>query len=102
MEQVTIQDRFERFHRENPHVYRLFIKFAFELKAAGNAQGSASMIFERLRWEAKTKLTDQVRALNNNYRSRYARLAMDNHPELEGFFKTRRLAGERKPKKRRR
>jgi len=45
-----------------------------------------------LRWERAMKTTDQTEwKLNNNYTSRYARLIMEQEPDLEGFFVTRGL-----------
>lgn len=54
-----------------------------------------AMLWERMRWELTVE-TDSVDLgddfkLNNNYRSRYARLIMNNEPDLAGFFDIRRL-----------
>jgi hypothetical protein len=46
-----------------------------------------------LRWEWQGATTDPNAEwkLNNNYRSRFARLIMDNEPDLAGVFETREL-----------
>lgn len=48
-------------------------------------------VFEVLRWEWSISMTDPDFKLNNIYTSRYARLLMQKHPELEDFFETRRI-----------
>jgi hypothetical protein len=86
----TIQERFERFHAENPHVYEMFVRFARQLRAR-RARGSAAMIFERMRWETAITTSDPHFKLNDQYTSRYARLAMAQEPDLAGFFEVREL-----------
>ncbi|MDF0602101.1 hypothetical protein P1J78_15275 [Psychromarinibacter sp. C21-152] len=81
---------FERFHRENPHVYDLFDRFARRLVASGETGFGAKALWERLRWEVRveTRSSEKVR-LNNNYTALYARLWMERNPEHAGFFRTR-------------
>lgn len=92
----TIQERFERFHAENPHVYEMFVRFARQLRAR-RARGSAAMIFERMRWETAITTNDPHFKLNDQYTSRYARLAMAQEPDLAGFFEIRELRSEPEP-----
>lgn len=88
-----IQAAFERFHAENPHVFDMFVRFAMEMRQAGYNRGSAGLIFERIRWELRMDtFSSEPVALNNNYRSRYARLFEQTYPEWRGFFRKRRLA----------
>lgn len=91
-----IQLAFERFHFDNPHVYRKLKQFALEVRSTGRTKYSIDGLFERLRWfyEIETQGGDPFK-LNNNYRSRYARLLMANEPTLKGFFETRVTATER-------
>jgi hypothetical protein len=92
-EEDRIQIAFERFHAENPHVFDMFTRFAMEMRQAGYSHGSAGLIFERIRWELRMEtISDENVALNNNYRSRYARLFEDTYPEWKGFFRKRRLS----------
>jgi len=92
----VIQQNFERFHAENPHIYDLFDSFAREMiRRLGAA--SAGMIFERIRWELSVVThSDQPVKLNNNYRSRYVRLFEEKNPKAKeiGFFRTRRLSSD--------
>jgi hypothetical protein len=88
----SIQQRFEAFHRDNPRVYSLLVRFARYLKGRGWQQAGIGFIWERMRWEiaVTTKDPDGFK-LNDHYRSRYARMIMDRESDLDGFFRTRRL-----------
>lgn len=87
---VSIQERFERFHAEHPEVYELFVRFASELRRAGRERYGAKSIAERIRWHYATSGGPDFK-LNNVFVSRYARKIIDEHPEFAGFFETRRL-----------
>ncbi len=89
---VTLSARFETFHRENPRVYALLVRFARQLQARGYEHAGMKAIWERMRWEMGLETIDPDGfKLNNDFTSRYARLIMANEPELDGFFRTRRL-----------
>ena len=89
---VTLDAQFEEFHKNNPEVYEELVRLARQMKARGHKQIGIKMLWEVLRWERAMKTTDQTEwKLNNNYTSRYARLIMENEPDLEGFFVTREL-----------
>ena len=64
---------------------------AFGWHAKGHRHAAIGMLFEVLRWEHGRATEGDQFKLNNNYRSRYARLIMTNHPELNGMFHTRTL-----------
>lgn len=87
------EGRFERwlkFHRDNPNVYELFLKFTRDAKATGRAYFGARVIWERLRWylAIETRSNDGIK-LNDHYPAYYSRLVMLRHPDLTGFFETR-------------
>lgn len=86
-----LEDKFETYHKENPIVYELFVKFANEAKAAGFKNFSANAIFERIRWYVSVETVGDKFKVNNNYRPYYARKMMENYPEFEGFLNTRKL-----------
>lgn len=88
---MTNKQRFERFHAENPQVYALFKRFAFEAIDAGNTRLSAGLIFERIRWETSVVTRGDQYKLNDIYEPYYSRLFMAEFPEHGEFFKTRRL-----------
>jgi hypothetical protein len=89
----TIDARFREFHETNPLVYSNLVALAREAKAKGHNRISIGMLWEVLRW---TKLVAVIDAssryeLNDNYRSRFARLIMEQEPELDGIFEVREL-----------
>ena len=96
---MTLQEKFELYHRENPHILPLLVRFVNEAKASGRKHYSINAIFERIRWHLDIETTGDVFKLNNNYRSRYVRLLEKEHPEYDGFFFKRALDGEPRKKK---
>lgn len=95
-EQMTIAERFEVFHAANPHVARLLAEMALDLRRAGRTHYGMKALVEVLRFQYNVRTVGDVFKLNNNYTAHYARLLMEQYPELEGFFETRqiRAAGE--------
>lgn len=81
---------FARFHTENPYVYDLFKRFAFEAIKAGRTRLAARLIGERIRWECSVVVSsaDEFK-LNNNHLPYYARLFAEDHPEYSSFFEFR-------------
>lgn len=97
---LSIAERFEQFHRLNPHVYRAFVNIARERLEQGarrNGKIGAKAVWEDLRdrFAAQTRHAPSAAALfDNSYVSHYARLAAANEPDLrEAFeFRKRRMA----------
>jgi hypothetical protein len=87
---LTLDQQFETFHAENPHVYEHLRTLALNAKRKGLTVGIA-MLFEVLRWQYLMTTTDVASEfkLNNNYRAFYARLLMEREPELQDYFETR-------------
>lgn len=88
----TIQERFEVFHQQNPHVYAMMLTIIRKLKARGVKRFNIETVWERMRWKRimdTTREADDYK-LNDHYRSRYARL-LNEEPDLLGFFETRKL-----------
>lgn len=87
-----IQVAFLKFHHDNPHVYRMLVKFARQVKDSGRRRYGIKSLFERLRWHMAFEVKSETDfKLNNNYTSRYARLLMENETDLDGVFATREL-----------
>lgn len=90
---MTIQERFEQFHDDNPEILSYLIRFAREAKASGFKKYGIEAIWQRMRWhvsfEVKNRKDDYK--FNDHYRSRYARLVMKTAPDLDGFFEIRAL-----------
>lgn len=92
----TIQQRFLDYHRANPEIYRLIVFYARQAKRSGHrARYGMKVIFERVRWhvEIETLSLDDYK-LNNDFSSRYARLVMEQEPDLADFFETRELKAD--------
>lgn len=92
-----IEAAFWKFHEDNPKVYQLLVKYARQAKNAGQRRFGIGMIWERLRWYTAVETRDETGLkLNNNHRSRYARLLMQRErcsDECQGCEKPRCLAG---------
>jgi hypothetical protein len=90
----TIQERFLLFHEANPHVYEALRYLALELVIKkSRTHYSINGLFEVLRWHhhmATADLNSDYK-LNNDYRSRYARMLMEKVPRLVEFFELRAL-----------
>lgn len=85
--------QFWDFHLNNPGVYCELVELAHELRKKGYRKCGIGMLFEVLRWQRMLKTIDASSdfKLNNNYRSRYARLIMAKEPDLREFFELREL-----------
>lgn len=86
----TIQERFERYHREHPEVYRLLVNLARQAHARGKRVG-IKCLFEIVRWNFWIRRGDEGFVLNNDFTSRYGRLIMQREFDLRDYFETREL-----------
>jgi hypothetical protein len=84
------------FHQQNPQVYTELVRLARQAKDHGKEKMGIGMLWEVMRWNIFITTTDPNSnfKLNNNYRSRYARMIMQNEWDLTGFFETRKLSHE--------
>lgn len=89
-EPITIQERFEAFHAANPWVFRELRRLTHNYLAAGHQRIGIGMLFEVLRWERNVTHGDEFK-LNNNFRSRYVRMLIEDQPHWVDAFETRRL-----------
>jgi hypothetical protein len=91
-QQRRIKDSFDKFHAEHPDVGEQLTRLALDLLDRGYNNYGIAGLFEVVRYHRITSGKDDSGfKLNNNYRSHYARLLMNAHPELDGFFHTRTL-----------
>lgn len=84
-----LEQAFEKFHADNPHVYAMLRDLAVGYLSAGR-RVSIGFLYEVARHERFKTHGDWFK-LNNNHRSRYARMLMQREPRLHGFFHTREL-----------
>ena len=78
----SAQAAFLEYHKQNPHVYREYRRFAMQLHAAGVSRKSISMITERIRWNTTTRGQGDFK-INNTLRAGYSRLLIWNNPEFQ-------------------
>lgn len=76
------------FHRDNPHVYELFERFAVEAFSKGKKVGARN-IWEKIRWELAIETNSEDWKLNDHFVPYESRLAMLRNPQLAGFFERR-------------
>jgi len=88
---AELDDEFEAFRRANPHVERELVALLNLWVARGRQRVGIGMLFEVLRWNRYLQTGHADFKLNNNHRSRYARLLMANYPAFAGIFETREL-----------
>jgi alpha-acetolactate decarboxylase len=91
----SLEKRFWEFHKENPHVYALFNRFAMDVVASKRERFAVSPIIERIRWYTAIETRNDAFKINNNFRAYYARLWMRNNPEYENLFSTRELTAKK-------
>ncbi len=77
------------FHRQNPHVYIELRDLARRLLAKGRTHYGIGALFEVARFHRALETSEPAYKLNNNYRAIYARMLMENEPDLAGFFDIR-------------
>lgn len=88
----SLEAKFQRYHRNNPDVFALLLRFTLEAKRRGYRHYGVGAVFERIRWHMDIETHDKEGfKLNNNYRSRYVRLLEQLFPEHAGFYRKREL-----------
>ena len=91
----VLLNRFLSFHKENPKIYELFIKYAIEAKNAGRPRFSQVMIINRIRWYSVIETRGDDYKLNNDFIALYVRMFLSEYPHYGGFFKLNKM-GKRK------
>jgi len=93
-----IAAEFVVFHRNNPHVYELFKRFANEVRASGHTKFSARDIFPRIRWYTmvETRGDPDGMKINNNWSPFYARMIAQEDSRFRDFFQFRTSKADKK------
>lgn len=76
-----------QYHKLNPHVWKWFKFFTFQMIRSGHKKLGSKMIFERIRWESK--ISGKNFKVNNNYTAHYSRLFERTYPKYKNFFEKR-------------
>jgi len=84
-----LTQRFCVYHRNNPGIYVMFKRFAFEAIQSGLDHYSAAGIIERIRWEVAIQTVDENFKISNDHRALYARLFHLDEPQHSEFFHLR-------------
>lgn len=82
---------FAEHHAKHPEVYEALVRLARQARSRGHQRIGIGMLWEVLRWETTIGDHGAEYRLNNDHRSRYARLVMDQEADLAGIFETRSL-----------
>lgn len=80
---------FLEFHTKNPYVYSELAKLARKAKALGRTRCGMKHLWEALRWEYSFAKNGRQFKAPNAFTPYYARLIMQQEPDLKGFFTTR-------------
>lgn len=92
---AKLVEQFERFHRENPHIYELFKRFAGMLVDRGYKHHSSDAILHRIRWHVNVETVDATGfKINDHYTAFYSRLFERDFPQHAGFFRKRASAAD--------
>ena len=81
---------FQEYNELNPTVYPRFLKIALETHAKGFKRYSANAILEVVRYFTSVAENGGKFKINNNVTPMFARQAVKDRPELNGFFELRR------------
>lgn len=91
--EVGIYARFLKFHASNPEVYKNLVRLAREFRMGNNVNRKMgiAMLFEVLRWNYYLNVAfgDEEFKLSNDFRAPYARLIMQQEPDLVDAFNTK-------------
>jgi len=89
----SIQEAFAEFHAAHPQVYIDFKALATQLYEKGWRHYGAGTIYEVMRYHKDTSdgRDTEPYKLNNDYRSRYARMLMEEDERFVSFFEIRSL-----------
>lgn len=90
---TALQQKFNEFHSDNPHVWELFKSFTAELIHSGYTRLSASLVIERIRWETAIVTKGDPFKICNNHTAYYARL-WNNTFDGPARFTTKRSYGQ--------
>lgn len=81
-----IELRFREFHANNPHIYRELVTMARAWKQSGGNRIGIATLVETLRWQSRIQTKSENYKISNDYRALYARLIMEQEPDLVGIF----------------
>jgi hypothetical protein len=92
----SIPARFARFNSGNPQVYDSLVSLARQFRSRQpDAKLGIAMLYEVLRWNYyMATQSDEPYKLTNDFRACYARLIMEQEPDLAGIFQTKKSVAD--------
>lgn len=88
-EDLSIEERFQNWAKENEEAVGMFFRFADQMWEAGRRPIGAKLIVERMRWETLLVTMGQDYKLNNSFTRSLALLYVKAHPERSCLFRFR-------------
>jgi hypothetical protein len=87
-----LERAFWEFHRANPQVYQELERRALALHARyPRRRFGIALLYEAMRYDGLMQTSNDQWKLNQNWRSRFARLLVEKRPELAGWITMREL-----------
>jgi hypothetical protein len=88
-QKLTMEQRFERFHANNPAVYSNLVKLARDCRRNRPERViGIQMLFEVLRWNYFINVnSEEEYKFPNEFAAGYSRLIMKQEQDLDGIFK---------------
>jgi len=97
MPKMTTEERFERFHQENPRLYRELRSRAVALHAVGATRTSTKALVEVVRYDHAIRTRGEEFKVNNSFTAFYARVLVADRPELASILTMRAMNPEYVP-----
>ena len=91
---TLLEQKFNKFDADNPHVWEMFIRFADEFVRRDYKRLSASLVTERIRWETAIITRGSMFKICNNHRAYYARKWNNAFQDSEAKFTTKKIGGQ--------
>jgi hypothetical protein len=88
------QAEFEKWHKDNPVIWKYFERFSLEAVAKNRKKISHWLIINRIRWEVYVLTTGEDFKISNDFIAFYARLWRKHHPEHKDLFNIKKMIGE--------
>jgi hypothetical protein len=90
----SIRQGFNRFNKENPHIFKAFEEQALKAIKNGRTKISSKLIINWIRWHEFLQSSDKNFKINDAYQSYYARFFIEKYPQYNDVFEFRKLRNE--------
>lgn len=84
-----LREKFDRYNEQNPEIWEMFKRFAFEAIRNGHKALSVCLVVERIRWETTISTSDPDFKISNTFKPFYARKFHQEYPMYGGIFRTK-------------